>query len=54
MAITLNIGARFFGLTADTKPTLGVNNIGAEFYETDEIHRKFFWTGAQWEERALS
>lgn len=52
MAITLKVGARWFGLQSDTKPTLGLNNLGAEFYETDGFHRKFIWDGTQWGERA--
>ena len=51
MAITLHAGARYFGLTADTKPTLAVINIGSEFYETDESHKKFIWDGSAWQER---
>ena len=51
MTITLHAGARYFGLTADTKPTLAVINTGAEFIETDEAHFKFIWDGSAWQQR---
>ncbi len=50
MAITLKVGARYFGLEADTMPTLAVINAGAEFYETDTF-KKFIWDGTVWGER---
>lgn len=51
MAITVKAGGRWFGLNADTKPTLGTLQAGHEFYETDTF-LKFIWTGTVWEERA--
>lgn len=50
MTIVLQLGARYFGLSSDTKPTLGLNNLGAEFYETDTFV-KFIWSGTAWEGR---
>lgn len=47
MTIVLLLGARYFGLESDTKPTLGLNNLGAAFYETDTF-LKFIWDGTQW------
>ena len=51
MAITIKIGGRWFGLEADTKPTLSTNQLGHEFYETDTF-KKFIWDGSAWGERA--
>lgn len=50
MAIVLQLGGRWFGLEADTKPTLGTNQAGAEFFETD-TQTKFIWTGTKWSKR---
>jgi len=50
MAITVKVGGRWFGVAADTKPTLTTLQAGHEFYETDTF-LKFIWTGAVWEER---
>ena len=50
MAITTQAGGRWFGLVADTKPTLGTLQAGHEFYETDSpSHDKFIWSGSAWE-----
>jgi len=49
MVITLQIGGRWFGLEADTKPTLGTLQAGHEFYETDTFE-KFIWSGSAWEQ----
>ncbi len=51
MAITVQAGGRWFGLSTDTKPTLGTLQAGHEFYETDGEFLKFIWTGTVWEER---
>ncbi len=51
MVITVKAGGRWFGLEADTKPTLGTLQAGHEFYETDEAFRKFIWDGTQWGEQ---
>ena len=50
VTITTKVGGRWFGLQADTKPTLGVDQGGHEFYETDTA-LKFFWdpVGLVWE-----
>lgn len=50
MAITVKAGARWFGLTIDTKPTLDTLQAGHVFYETDQAHKKFMWSGSAWEE----
>ena len=54
MAITVKVGGRWFGLNADTKPTLGTLQAGHEFYETDVLFNKFFWTGTAWELRIIT
>ena len=51
MAITLQVGGRWFGLNADTKPTLGTLQAGHEFYETDGTFIKSIWSGSAWEEQ---
>jgi len=51
MAITLQVGGRWFGLIADTKPTLDTLQAGHEFYETDGLFVKFIWSGSAWEVR---
>ena len=48
MTITLKLGGIWNGLAADTKPTLGTEQTGHEFYETDTFF-KFIWTGIAWE-----
>ncbi len=50
MTITVKLGGRWFGLAADTKPTLGTLQEGHEFYETD-TQFKFIWSGSAWENR---
>ena len=52
--ITTQAGGRWFGLTADTKPTLGTLQAGHEFYETDENFAKFIWSGSAWELRVVT
>ena len=47
MTITVKVGGRWFGLEADTKPTLDTLQAGHEFYETDTF-AKFIWDGTQW------
>ncbi len=47
MAIVLQLGGRWFGLEADTKPTLGTEQAGHEFFETDTFI-KFIWSGTEW------
>jgi len=54
MAITQQVGGRWFGLVADTKPTLGTLQEGHEFYETDELFTKFIWSGSAWEIRVTT
>lgn len=49
MAITTKVGGRWFGLNADTKPTLGTLQAGHEFYETDGTFVKSIWSGSAWE-----
>jgi len=51
LTITTNVGGRWFGLEADTKPTLGTGQAGHEFYETDTF-LKFIWSGSAWEPRS--
>lgn len=51
MAITVKAGGRWFGLIADTKPTLGTLQAGHEFYETDGTFIKSIWDGTQWSEQ---
>ena len=53
VAVTQQVGGRWFGLSdagGDTKPTLGVDQGGHEFYETDTF-QKFIWNpvGLVWE-----
>ena len=50
MTITVKAGGRWFGLEADTKPTLDTLQAGHEFYETDTF-LKFIWSGSAWEAR---
>jgi len=52
MVITVKVGGRWFGVAADTKPTLGVEQTGHEFYETDTFD-KFIWSGSAWVEIVL-
>jgi len=54
MAITTNVGGRWFGLIADTKPTLGTLQVGHEFFETDGTFEKFIWSGSAWELRVIT
>ncbi len=49
MVITVKVGGRWFGLEVDTKPTLGTEQAGHEFYETDTFF-KFIWSGSAWED----
>ncbi len=49
MTVTCIVGGRWFGLSTDTKPTLGTLQAGHEFYETDIAHNKFIWSGSAWE-----
>jgi len=51
MAITVQAGGRWFGLIADTKPTLDTLQEGHEFYETDGLFVKSIWTGTEWKEQ---
>jgi len=53
VAITVKAGGRWFGLVADTKPTLSTLQEGHEFYETDVNHDKFIWSGSAWVEQVL-
>lgn len=50
MAVNKKAGGRYFGLTADTKPTLTTLQAGAEFYEKDGAFDKFVWSGTAWEQ----
>ena len=54
MTVTCIVGGRWFGLQADTKPTLLVDQGGHEFYETDTF-LKFFWdpVGLVWVEQVI-
>ncbi len=47
MTIVLQVGGRWFGLEADTMPTLGTEQAGHVFYETDTF-AKFIWNGTLW------
>ena len=49
VTITQAMGGRWFGLIADTKPTLTTLQEGHEFFETDGIFDKFIWSGSAWE-----
>ena len=51
MAITVQAGGRWFGLEADTKPTLTTLQEGHEFFETDGAFIKSIWDGTQWSEQ---
>lgn len=51
MTITCKVGGRWFGESADTKPTLGSSQAGHEFYETDGFFQKFIWDGSAWQTR---
>lgn len=53
MTISVKAGGRWFGLQADTKPTLGVDQGGHEFYETDGDFIKSIWdpVGLTWVEQ---
>lgn len=51
MTIVLQVGGRWFGDAGDTKPTLGTEQAGHEFYVTD-IPTKLIWSGTEWLPRA--